>query len=80
VKTNTRTVGIIDRVLVSFTIVAKSPAASEKEYPVATTDDVSFTAVPAQRPNASLDIPKALPIIGKSNMIAISNKNVADSA
>ena len=44
------TVGIMDSVRVSFTIVAKSPAASEKAYPAATTLDVSFTAVPAQRP------------------------------
>ena len=44
------TIGTIERVRVSFTIVAKFPAVSEKAYPAATTEDVSFTAVPAQSP------------------------------
>ena len=40
------TVGMMDNVRVSFTMVAKSPAASEKAYPAATTLEVSLTAVP----------------------------------
>lgn len=47
-KAKVKTVGIIESVLVNLTIVAKSPAPSEKAYPVATTDEVSFTAVPAE--------------------------------
>ena len=74
------TVGIMASVLVSFTIVAKSPAPSEKAYPVATTEEVSFTAVPAQMPKASSVMPSALPIIGKRTIIAISKRNVADIA
>ena len=46
----TKTVGIMAIVLVSFTIVAKSPAISENAYPEATTLAVSFTDVPAQIP------------------------------
>lgn len=46
------TVGMIESVRVSFTIVAKSPATSLKAYPAATTLEVSFTAVPAHSPYA----------------------------
>ena len=74
------TVGMMASVLVSFTIVAKSPAASEKAYPVATTEEVSLTAVPAHIPKAWSVIPSALPIMGKSKIIAMSNKKVADIA
>ena len=80
IKAKIKTVGMMESVLVSFTMVAKSPAASEKAYPVATTDDVSFTAVPAQSPKAISLKPIALPMIGKSKIIAISNKKVADMA
>ena len=49
-KAKTRTVGMMAMVRVSFTIVAKSPAISEKAYPEATTLAVSLTDVPAQMP------------------------------
>ena len=67
-------------VLVSLTIVAKSPAPSEKAYPAATTLDVSFTAVPAHKPYAISLSPSIRPIIGNKTIIAIWNKKVADIA
>ena len=75
----TRTVGMIARVLVSLTMVAKSPAASLNAYPVATTLEVSLTAVPAQRPNAASESPSFRPRIGKTTTITISKRNVADN-
>ena len=60
--------------------MAKSPAASEKAYPAATTLDVSFTAVPDHNPYAISESPIAFPIIGKSTIIAISKRKVADIA
>ena len=45
-----RTIGTINSVRVNLTIVASTPAASEKAYPAATTDDVSLTDVPTHRP------------------------------
>ena len=80
INANVITVGMMESVLVNLTIVAKSPAPSENAYPVATTDEVSLTAVPAQIPKASSLIPIALPIIGKRIIIAISKRNVADIA
>lgn len=46
-----RTIGTINSILVSLTMVAREPAASEKAYPAATTEDVSLTAVPTQSPH-----------------------------
>ena len=79
IAANTRTAGMMARVRVSFTIVAKSPAASLNAYPVATTLDVSLTAVPAHSPNAASDSPIARPSSGKTTIITVSNKNVADN-
>ena len=70
----------MDKVRVSFTITEKPPAISENAYPAATTEDVSFTAVPVQRPYPRSDIPKYLPIIGNKTTISTSNINVADMA
>src|SRR5699024_6338564 len=50
IQLNTKTVGIMDKVRVNLTIVAKSPAASEKAYPAATTLEVSLIAVPVHNP------------------------------
>lgn len=80
IKAKVKTVGMIESVRVSLTIVAKSPAASEKAYPVATTEDVSLTAVPAQIPKASALIPIARPMMGNNTIIAISKRKVADMA
>ena len=74
----TSTVGMMARVLVSLTMVAKSPAASLKAKPVATTLEVSLTAVPAQRPKAASDRPMARPRIGNTTIMMVSNRKVAD--
>lgn len=72
---NITTVGIKASVLVSFTIVAKSPADSEQAYPAANTDDVSLMASPDQSPNAISVISNIPPINGKSIIKTISIKN-----
>ena len=77
---NTITVGIMASVRVSFTMVAKSPAASENAYPAATTLEVSLTAVPDHKPYAISLKPIARPMMGKSTIIAMSKRNVADMA
>ena len=74
------TVGIMESVRVSLTIVAKSPAVSENAYPAATTLEVSLTAVPAHKPYAISLNPIARPKIGNRTIIAISNRKVADIA
>src|SRR5699024_4328949 len=78
INENIRTTGIIDKVLVSFTINEKLPAASENAYPAATTEDVSLTAVPVHSPNPKSLIPKYLPAIGNNITMTISNINVAE--
>ena len=70
----------MERVRVSFTITAKPPAASEKAYPAATTDEVSFTAVAVHSPYQISDIPKYLPAMGNKITIKISKINVAEIA
>jgi hypothetical protein len=49
---------------VSFTTVATEPAAGAYANPVATTCDVSLTAVPAHVPKAASLMPSAWPSIG----------------
>ena len=75
---NDNTAGIMARVLVSLTMVAKSPAASLKAYPVATTLEVSLTAVPAHRPNAASESPSHRPSNGNTTIIMVSKRKVAD--
>ena len=60
-----RVMGMIIRVRVSLTMVAISPAASEKEKPAATTEEVSLMAVPAQTPKPVSLMPKTRPRAGK---------------
>ncbi len=74
------TIGTMKRVLVSLTIVAREPAASEKEYPAATTEDVSLTAVPIQSPYPLSPRPRSRPIQGKAITVIISKIKVADIA
>lgn len=45
------TIGMRVRVRVSLITTAYGPPAALKEYPAATTEDVSLMAVPAHRPN-----------------------------
>ena len=47
---NASEIGMIIVVRASLVIAAQSPAALLKEYPAATTEDVSFIAVPAHSP------------------------------
>ena len=74
------TTGTMDRVLVSLTMREKFPAASEKAYPAATTDEVSLTAVPVQSPNPKSLMPKYFPAMGNRITIMMSNRNVAEMA
>ena len=74
------TTGTMDRVLVSLTMSEKFPAASEKAYPAATTDEVSLTAVPVQSPNPRSLMPKYFPAMGKRMTMTMSNRNVAEIA
>src|SRR2546428_8365935 len=59
---------------VSWTTVAAFPAASPYANPVATTWEVSFTAVPAQVPKAALDILIRWPSTGYTNTAAVPNR------
>jgi len=76
----TSTIGTIKSVLVSLTIVASRPAASENAYPAATTDDVSLTAVPIQSPYPVSLRPNKRPIQGKAITVIMSKIKVADIA
>ena len=59
---NTKVIGMIASVLVSFTIVAASrvllPWIPSQAVAAAVTDEVSFTAVPAKRPKPSFESPR----------------------
>lgn len=79
---STNVMGIIARVLVSFTIVAVSkvllPWIPSQAVAAAVTEDVSLTAVPAKRPNPSLESPKIPPSVGKISAARILNKKITD--
>jgi len=75
-----KTYGIMNNVLVSFTMTAVLPANSEKAYPAATTEDVSLTAVPTHKPYPTLDMPSAIPIHGIITTVRISKMNVDEIA
>jgi len=47
---------------------------------VATTDDVSLTAVPANRPNDCWLIPSACPRSGKTSTAAMLNRKIVEIA
>lgn len=77
--------GTIINVLVSFTMVAKaravlSPAALLQAVPAATTDDVSFMAVPDHIPKPISLIPKRCPNAGKINTATILKRKMVDIA
>lgn len=74
-----RVMGIIARVLVSFTMVAVSKVFAPGCIPsqavaAAVTEEVSLTAVPANNPKPSLERPMALPRDGKIRAAKILNK------
>ena len=83
-KASTNVMGIIARVLVSFTIVAASNVLliciPSHAAAAAVTDDVSFIAVPANKPNPSLDNPRNAPSAGNINAAITLNKNITDIA
>ena len=76
-------IGMMARVRVSFTIVAISRALLPACIPshaeaAAVTEDVSFTAVPANNPKPSVLIPKNVPIVGNINAAITLNKKITD--
>ena len=73
-KARTKTMGMMAKVRVSFTVTALSKVALPNPHilshveAAAVTEEVSFTAVPAKMPNPSPDVvlkPRKLPKIGK---------------
>ena len=46
----------------------------------AVTEEVSFTAVPAKRPNPSLDSPSALPSVGKISAASTLKRKITEIA
>lgn len=74
------TIGTINNVLVSFTMVASDPARLLNAYPAATTLDVSLTEVPTQSPNVVSVIPSKYPNQGNSMTVSKSKMKVADIA
>ena len=73
--------GIIASVRVSLTIVAWSSALEPGCMPshavaAAVTEDVSFTAVPANRPKPSLLMPSMPPSVGKTSAAMILNRKM----
>lgn len=85
IKARTNVIGIIARVLVSFTIVAlfntsAAPVIPSHAEAVAVTDDVSLTAVPAKSAKPSLLKPKIEPKVGNIRAAITLNKNITDIA
>ena len=77
--------GMMASVRVSFTMVASSSAFEPGCMPsqaaaAAVTEEVSFTAVPANRPKPSLDMPSACPSVGKMSVATTLNKKMTEMA
>ena len=82
---STSVMGMMASVRVSFTMVASSSALAPGCMPsqaaaAAVTDEVSFTAVPANRPKPSLDMPSALPKVGKMSAAVTLNRKMTEMA
>ena len=86
-RASTRVIGIIARVLVSFTVTAllrvSLPRLNILSHvdAAAVTDEVSFIAVPAKIPNASPevpDIPISCPNNGKIRAAIMLKKNITE--
>ena len=75
---------MIARVLVSFTIVAASrvllPCMPSHAAAAAVTEEVSFTAVPAKRPNPSLLSPRIPPREGKIRAAITLKRKITEIA
>ncbi len=77
--------GTIMRVLVSFTMVAKAsavllPALLLQDAPAATTEEVSFMAVPAHMPKPVSLSPRRWPRGGNMNTAIMLKRNMVDMA
>ncbi len=59
-------------------MVAYSPALLLKAYPAATTEEVSFIAVPAHNPKALSENPNIWPNGGNIKTAIMLNKNIVD--
>ena len=70
----------MNKVRVSFTMVARDPANPLNAFPAATTLDVSLTDVPTQRPNVVSVIPNKTPNHGNKTTVSKSKIKVADIA
>ena len=81
-----KVIGIIARVLVSFTIVAESSTAEpvlwilSHDEAAAVTDEVSLIAVPAKTAKPLFDRPNISPKIGKIRAAMILKKNITEIA
>ena len=82
---STSVMGMMASVRVSFTMVASSRAFEPGCMPsqaaaAAVTDEVSFTAVPANRPKPSLDMPSMPPRVGKMSAATTLNRKMTEMA
>lgn len=86
-KANTKVMGMIANVRVSFTVTALSSVADPSPYKesqvdaAAVTEDVSLTAVPAKIPNASpfaVENPSNAPNVGKKSAASILKKKITE--
>lgn len=81
---NTTTMGMMNSVLVSFTMVAESntacpvPCMESHVAAAAVTDEVSFIAVPANSANPSSVMPNIVPNVGNTNAAMTLNRNMTD--
>ena len=75
-------IGMIARVLVIFTIAADSsvllPWIPSHAVAAAVTEEVSFMAVPANRPNPSLLSPRMPPRVGKISAASTLNRKMTE--
>src|SRR6185437_10292693 len=75
-----RQIGMIMSVRTSFTTTAWLVAAAPYVVAVATTEEVSFTAVPANSPNDCWLMPSAWPRSGKASTAAMLNRKIVEIA
>lgn len=84
INASTRVIGIIAKVLVSFTVVALASTAPFVLYilsqaeAAAVTEEVSLTAVPANRAKPSFVRPRTPPKVGKIKAAIILNRKITE--
>lgn len=88
-RAKNKVIGIIARVRVSFTVTALSRVSTPRWFiasqvdAAAVTDEVSFTAVPANTPNGVPEVvekPKKVPRVGKISAANMLKKNITEIA